>query len=369
MAGIALYIENIVGQTTEIGQLAAGGAEGSRPGVVDPQIGQLRKDLHHVGPHDIGQVVGHLARIADAAAENHPSVRAQAVIVNLFVGVPGGSAVGQDGGGQVRRQGLGSDLIVVGGQDARRDLLGQMPQVAIAAVEQKVRRDLTLAGFDQNLLAVDCLFYKAALVDFGARALGRPGDSQGQIQRMQMAAGGVVKRSAVGRRADHLGGLLPVEQLIGVIAVVAGDQRGMVGEDFQIPLGYRAAQVARPIGAVDGFLRDQCLDQGLGVLGQVPERPGVIRAVTTHQVGLQLDVGRPQLSAVAPRRAIAHLVGLQQDHFVSLARQMQGRGQAGKAAANDADITGRRAVQRWRRKGGSGGGGVQRGRVGHGRAC
>ena len=90
--------------------------------------------------------------------------------------------------------------------------------------------------------------------------------------------------------------------------------------------------------AVHVVVRDARLDQGLGLLGKLPQQNGVVRAHQLFQGHLILALPGAQLAAVAARGAPADLLGLQQQNVIVALGEVQRCGQSRQAAAHDADV-------------------------------
>ena len=115
--------------------------------------------------------------------------------------------------------------------------------------------------------------------------------------------------------------------------------------------------------AGDGVAGDEVLDQRLGVLGEPPERMGIIAAELRFEPVLVPPLSRMELPAIPSRGAPSDALGLDQ-HDVDIGfGEMQGGRQTGVAAPDDRDIRLHRLIEGREGEIEIGGRGVERGSV------
>ena len=98
--------------------------------------------------------------------------------------------------------------------------------------------------------------------------------------------------------------------------------------------------------AVDPVPLDARTHERLRLLGQRPEEPRPLRAQLPLQGELIAPVPAAELPAVAARRAVADAPRLQEHGAKTVLGEMERGGEPGVAAADDADIRARVAVER-----------------------
>ena len=107
------------------------------PGIIDAGLRQLRKHPRHERAHKARDIGGWGCRIALAAAENQPPVRAEPEIIDHEAAVADSEIIGDERGGMFQRR--GGDEIIRHRHDAAGDARLQAPQQRVAGQHAKAR--------------------------------------------------------------------------------------------------------------------------------------------------------------------------------------------------------------------------------------
>src|SRR3546814_11511588 len=90
--------------------------------------------------------------------------------------------------------------------------------------------------------------------------------------------------------------------------------------------------------AVDGVIADALLHKSLGFLAEIPQQAGTLAADEVYERFRVEALAAGKLAAVAPRGAPADAPGLEHDGLVAALGEVERGGDAGVAAADDADV-------------------------------
>jgi hypothetical protein len=168
--------------------------------------------------------------------------------------------------------------------------------------------------------------------------LGRLGEAERIVQRMQMPAAGILDAAEIELAGDLAADGVAVEQLrLGVVHLA------LVGGDLLLHPGNVAGlggeqHVAGPQVAGDAVLLDPLPDDGARLLGEIEERLAALLAEPRDQLLRRLAQARVDLPAIAPRCTPADAIGLDQRHLVSALGEIERGAQTSEPAAHDADI-------------------------------
>ena len=343
MAREALHEIDVGAQPAEMRRHVQRDVHEAAPGVLDAQVGQLRKHLQHAAADARDQVARRHARVAVAAAEQQAVVRAQAEVVEDEVGVRCGAAPRQQRLRARRRHGLGRQQVGAHRHDARADLGGDgvavLAQVYVARQHDEVAGALALRRLHHRLAPALHHEHRRVLEDARARALRRRRQPQAVPQRMQVAGAGVehggVEARAVHPSA-HLAGADPLQR------IVVG-RLHVVHPAAQLPRLARAGgqvQVAGLPVAIDAVAADALLQQPHAVHRHVPGAARVLAAeLALDRLLAVAAVAHDRLAAIAPGSAPARIGALQHHRLDAVfLGQMIGCGESGIAAADDRDI-------------------------------
>ena len=179
----------------------------------------------------------------------------------------------------------------------------------------------------------------------GAVRLGGAGDAEGEIEGVKLKALGVEQGVVVAPRAVQIAHLRARPEFPR-LAEHAGQpvRLGLQGVAVVEP---GAADIAVGHGfAIDGVARDARADQRQRRPGQVVQLPGRAFADHGREPAIPGGIAAPDHAAVAARGAPGEAPRLQQHHLAAPLGQAERRGQPGHAAADDADLGLRIAVQR-----------------------
>ena len=318
---------------------------------------QLRKHPRQRAAHEGPDVGREALGIGLAAAEQQAAVRRRAEVVQHELAVGRAFAAGQR---IAVAQRLGGDDEVVERHDARRHAAVEPVEIAVAGQQHPVGAQRPLRGAEGH--AVRPRLHRArlaALVQPHAGPRRGAGEAEGEPERVQMPALAILQPADIGRRADAGAGLVAVERADRRMAVARGDVLGVLGHLARVGLAPRRLQMAGAQLAVDGVVRDQALHQPRGLGGERPD-PRRRRGAEAALIGADVDaraVG--ELAAIAPRRAPAEAVRLQQRHVDAAHRQMQRRREPGVAAPDHRHLGPGLAAERGALRRGAGGLGVE----------
>jgi hypothetical protein len=163
------------------------------------------------------------------------------------------------------------------------------------------------------------------------------GQAQGVVERMQMAALGVVQAADIARRPDTRAHFGLVQQLRALVPQPVPFRLHRL-QIVHVPRLEAGEQIALGQVAGDAMARDRIDQQALRLFGQVPQPARIIRPDPAGEGCDRRVVAGDDLAAVAPRRAPADPLSLQYRDLEPAERQMQRRRQAGIAGAEHGDI-------------------------------
>ena len=310
----------------------------ARPRVVDLRRFQLREHLVHVAL-ELGLDVARIGAAIDrAAAEQHPLVGRETVIVEDVAHVLDAFVLRQKLGGQLVRERLGRHDLGRDRHHARREFGHDMAEIGIAAEHQPVAGDRALFGADHRArgMGVD-RDHGRHLVDHPAIGLDRRRLAEREVQRVDMAAGGVEKPALVELRADVIaqGRLVEHHLVVDAEALPVLLPRlqlaHMRGRD-------RGEDVALLQVAIDAVARDPLADDLAALLHEAGHECRGVAAIALLD-GRERGVEPvDDLAAIAPRSAPADPRAFEHGDAVALLGEVQRRRQAAIARADDADL-------------------------------
>ena len=178
------------------------------------------------------------------------------------------------------------------------------------------------------------------------------------VERMQVPAAGVVDAALIDVGRHHRPDLVAVHQARLVVAVPLAQQIELGLQFIHVRRLDGAEQIAGLEVAANVVARHPLADDGLGLLGHVPQAPGVFDA---HPAGDLLHARRiagADLAAVAAGSTPADARRLQHHDGIAALRQVQGGRDAGVAGADHAHIRLDRAFERGTVRRADGGGRV-----------
>ena len=188
--------------------------------------------------------------------------------------------------------------------------------------------------------------HAAVLVDPHARIGRRAGEAERVVERMEVAAVGVVQAAAIAGRLHVVAEFVGFDE---VEAVVAEALRGLVAPAFQrigVALGVRGGQVAGHQRAVDVVRGDARLHERQRFEPHVPD---ALHVAFRHELPEGVDVAcKPadQLAAVAAARRPSDPRRFEHGHRMAALGEVERGGQAREARADHAHVGVDRAGER-----------------------
>lgn len=179
----------------------------------------------------------------------------------------------------------------------------------------------------------------AALEDAGPGLRGSAGEPVGELERVEMAGAAVEPPAEIVRRPGRRGHLLAVEPGDGLIAVVVAERVDIGALVVDQPRLVDGLDQPRPPVAVDAVARDEAEGQRLRLLGEPPQRPGLVPTELRREPVLVAALAGVELAAVPSRGAPADAVGLDHHRVDARLGEMERRRQPGVAAADDGDVS------------------------------
>ena len=350
----------------QVRQAGAGDGDQPAPGVVDLQVRGLGEDAAHVARHKIRHVGRGRGAISLAAAEQEAMVGGHAEVVHHEAAVGDGAVVGDQG---VRAlQGLCRDDVVAYRHDVAGDVGVQFAQEGVAGEDHVLGGHHAVRGVDAKPGPPLQPGRDGALVQHGARSGRRLRQAQRVVQRMVVAAEAVDQAAVVVRRGDLRLDVRRFHEAGVGVGHALGQAFGLAAEVLHVArLGGGGEVAGEPEVAGDRVAGGEVHYQFARLDGEVEEGAGLVGAVLRDQFQRAQAQARDDLATVAPRGAPADPPAFQEHHRQSRLRRVEGRRQPRAAAAHDADVGARLALQRRRvharvrRCGVVGGGHVQAG--------
>ncbi len=210
-------------------------------------------------------------------------------------------------------------------------------QVGVAGDQQVFGADHALGGAHHVGFAVGDFHRRRLFEDLAAQADDGAGFAQGQVQRVDVAALHVQQAADVVLGADFAVDLRLVEHLQVVIAQ-ALPVALLFRQALELLVVQGGEDATGAVVALDVVVLDALADDVGAFEDHAAEHFGAFFAVAFFDHVHVAAVGVDQLPAVAPAGAEADLGRFQHGDAVAGFRQEQGRGQAGVAGADHADV-------------------------------
>ena len=122
------------------------------------------------------------------------------------------------------------------------------------------------------------------------------------------------------------------------IAIGKGQMFHLGAHPRRLAAGIFAMCDAVQIAGLGGMIAAKVTQLRLAVLGNIPQSLGLHRAQTAFQPQLALVIPRPNLPAIAARRAKTSAMRFKDNHLKALSRQRQRRPKPGISRADDTNI-------------------------------
>ena len=187
MARTALRVENVVAEFADFRQTRHGEQEIASPAEINFDFGKLREGFEHLRTDDRFNVGRVACAVDDAAPVDHAAVAGQAEIVEQEVGVFNAMVGRNQLFGQVA-QGFGGDHLSTARHRHAGQFRLQIFDIGIAGNDDEFGVDLALCGFDDGGVAAHDLGDRAVFINGAAVLLDGEGFTQGQVERMKVAA-------------------------------------------------------------------------------------------------------------------------------------------------------------------------------------
>ncbi len=339
----ALQIQHIRGDATKVGRAVHGDVDKAAPGVGDLHVAELRIHRQHAAAHGGRQIARGGGGIAHPAAEQQTVVTGEAVVIEDELGVAHAGAVAHQRLRSLRAERFGGDDVSAHGHDAPGQPRRHIAKLHIARKQHMARAHAALRGLYQGLAATG-LRRRLDADDGRLLVQHHPGvesgaaQSQGVVERVQVAAEIVEHCGAIAFAGDEAAGLLRVEALQMGVSVFAlhvlgpGVQRaGFLGRDRY------AHRAGRPV-AVDGVLGDAFAQQANGVERHFPDKVRALGAELALEWLHLAGIACQRLTAVTARSAPADVSPFEQHYLHAALAQFQRGRQTGQTPADDAHI-------------------------------
>ncbi len=161
-----------------------------------------------------------------------------------------------------------------------------------------------------------------------------------------MTGAGVAHAAMIMRRSQPICGFCLLHEGNFLIAVAAHHGLDAITIALFIGALMRDVQLPRLELHVDLVVAGKVEHIVLGVFREIEQCLGALKTDLFFKLVRPGALARAELSAIAPRRAIAEAMGLDQGDGNAGARQIIGRLKAGEAAADNGDIDRARAIHR-----------------------
>jgi len=183
--------------------------------------------------------------------------------------------------------------------------------------------------------------HAAPLEQARARRLGRPGEAQRVVERVEMTGLGEPVAAEIARRAHHGVELLAAQEPPAGVAVTLLEMaRGLLERTHLARLGCGQEIAGELEIAVDGKAAHALAQEFDRLEAQGPQAPGILAAHGALD-GLHLGGVAPgHVPAVAARGTEAHARGFEQHHVVAAACELERGREPGVAAAHHGDVAG-----------------------------
>ncbi|MNX75034.1 hypothetical protein D3C86_1064920 [compost metagenome] len=358
VAAVALHVVGVFLDTAELRHARHGQQEVAGPAVVDLHVLQLREGLEDLRADQLFDVVRLARTVNHATAVQQAVVGGQAVVVEQVVAVFDAVVVLDQAAGLLFRQRLGDDDL----RTARHALAGHavvqaLRQVGVTGDQQVLGLHHAFGGAHGDRLAVGDFHRRRLLVDLAAQADDRRGFAEGQVQRVNVAALHVQQAADVGIGTDFALDVGRVEHFQ-VLVAVAFPALLLLGQALELLLVHRREDAAGAVVALDVVVLYALTDDVGAFENHAAEDFGGLVAVALFDDIDVAAVGVDQLAAVATAGAEADFGRFEHGHAVARFGEEQGRGQAGVAGADHADVAVHRLFQHREIAGEVAGGGV-----------
>ncbi len=214
----------------------------------------------------------------------------------------------------------------------------EVARAAVCGDDHVVGANLALPGAHHRAALAAERDGRRILVDAGPKPRRGTGEPERETVGVEMAAAAVADRAGIKLRAERLGRLGAIQKGHEVVPITARQSLHERGGLVQQSGLVEGLDHAGPEVAGNGEADDQAADQRLRLLRHVPEQLGALKAEAPLQPELVLPLAGMDLAAAAARRAVGDPAGFQQHHIRTGIGEVDRRGQAGEAAADNADI-------------------------------